>query len=176
MAERVLGVDPGTLRMGYGVVESSGHQARYLTAGAIIPRRSLPLGDRLWALFQELTTLLDTWTPTTLAVEEPFVPRTRADGTGSSVRSAMALGQAEALVLMAAAARGIPVTRYAPAQIKSAVTNDGRGSKEQVQEMVRLILGLPQRPHPADAADALAVALCHIQHQRAARLVGAGRA
>ena len=176
MAERVLGVDPGTLRMGYGVVESSGHQARYLTAGAIIPRRSLPLGDRLWALFQELTTLLDTWKPTTLAVEEPFVPRTRADGTGSSVRSAMALGQAEALVLMAAAARGIPVTRYAPSQIKSAVTNDGRGSKEQVQEMVRLILGLPQRPHPSDAADALAVALCHLQHQRAARLVGAGRA
>ena len=176
MAERVLGIDPGTLRMGYGIVESSGHQARYLTAGAIVPPRSLPLGDRLWALFQELTTLLDTWTPTTLAVEEPFVPRTRADGTGSSVRSAMALGQAEALVLMAAAARGIPVTRYAPAQIKSAVTNDGRGSKEQVQEMVRLILGLSARPQPTDAADALAVALCHLQHQRAARLVGAGRA
>ena len=175
MAERVLGVDPGTVRMGYGLVESSGHETRHLASGALAPRRSLPLGDRLWELFQELTTLLDTWKPTALAVEEPYVPRTRADGTGSSVRSAMALGQAEALVLIAAAARGIPVSRYAPSQIKSAVTNDGRGSKEQVQEMVRLILGLPQRPQPTDAADALAVALCHLQHQRAARLVGAGR-
>ena len=100
--------------MGYGLVESSGHQTRHLASGALIPPRSLPLGDRLWELFQELTALLDTWKPTTLAVEEPYVPRTRADGTGSSVRSAMALGQAEALVLIAAAARGIPVTRLRP--------------------------------------------------------------
>ena len=174
MTERVLGIDPGTVRMGYGLVESSGHQTQHLASGAFVPRRSLPIGERLWELFQELTALIDTWKPTTMAVEEPFVPRTKADGMDSSRRSAMALGQAEALVLIAAAARGIPVSRYAPAQIKSAVTNDGRGSKEQVQEMVRLILGLSQRPEPTDAADALAVALCHLQHQRAARLVGTG--
>ena len=64
MAERVLGVDPGTVRMGYGLVESSGHETRHLASGALAPRRSLPLGDRLWELFQELTTLLDTWKPT----------------------------------------------------------------------------------------------------------------
>ena len=131
MTERVLGIDPGTLRMGYGLVESSGHQPRYLASGALVPPRSHPLGERLWELFQELTKLLDTWEPTTVAVEEPYVPRTRADGTGSSVRSAMALGQAEALVLIAAAARGIPVTATPPprSRAQSRMTAEARRSR-----------------------------------------------
>ena len=89
--------------------------------------------------------------------------------------SALAIGQAEALVLIAAAARDLPLERYAPSQIKKAVSNDGRGSKLQIQEMVRLILNLAEAPQPIDATDALAVAICHLQSQHVKTLIEAGR-
>lgn len=174
MAQRILGVDPGTLRMGYGVVDAAGVQAVYLTCGVITASRSLTLGERLWRLYQGLLKVVQAWKPTAVAVEEAFIPGLRGTSFNGEerggVRSAMAVGQAGAIVLLAAAAHGVPSFRYSPAQVKGSVTDYGRSSKEQVQEMVRLTLGLTEAPLPADAADALAVALCHLQQQRIAEL------
>ena len=108
-----------------------------------------------------------------MAIEEAFVPEGRSawGEQRSSVRSAMAVGQAGAVAMMTAAARGIPTFKYSPAQVKSAVSEYGRSSKEQVQEMVRITLGLAKAPSPSDAADALAVALCHLQQTRLDALI-----
>ncbi|MBI4233080.1 MAG: crossover junction endodeoxyribonuclease RuvC [Chloroflexi bacterium] len=160
MGKRVLGIDPGTLRMGYGLVETREDGVHFVASGVLASKRSLPLGQRLLGLYEGLLHLLRRYAPDTLAVEAPFVPRGE-----TSMRSAIAVGQAQALALMAAASQGIPCHPYSPAQVKETVAGYGRGSKEQVQEMVRLILGLETPPDSADAADALAVALCHVQHQ-----------
>ena len=176
MTERVLGVDPGTLRMGYGLLKAQGTNASYLTYGAISCSRSLPLGQRLWKLYQGLLEILDQWIPHVMAIEEPFVPAISGrDGEyRTSVRSALAVSQAEAVAMMAAAARGIPIFQYTPAQVKSTVTGYGRGSKEQVQEMVRWALGMETKPYPIDASDALAVALCYLHQSHVARLLDTG--
>ena len=154
---RVLGVDPGTLKMGYGVLEATGEALQVVSYGVLKASSAASLEERLARLFQGLVEGFETWCPTTVAVEEPFV--------GGNPRSALAVGRAQAVVLLAAAQRGIPVSRYSPAQVKQSVTDYGRGSKEQVQEMVRLLLGLTG-PLAPDAADALAVALCHLRSLR----------
>ncbi|MBI4199774.1 MAG: crossover junction endodeoxyribonuclease RuvC [Chloroflexi bacterium] len=159
---RVMGVDPGTLQMGYGVVEEAGGAVMALGWGVLTARRGLALGERLHLLHRQLLALLERWSPTEIAVEEPFVAR--------NVPAAMAVGQAQGVALMAAAARGIPVARYSPARVKNAVTGYGGSGKMQVQEAVRLYLGLDLPPDPEDAADGLAVALCHLQARVAASL------
>jgi crossover junction endodeoxyribonuclease RuvC len=176
VAQRILGVDPGTLRMGYGLLEVEGSATTCLTWGVITASRSLALGERLWRLYQGLLEVVRSGEPAAVALEESYIPRASIDGDErGGVRSAMAVGQAGAIVMLAAAAHGVPSFRYSPALVKSAVAGYGRGSKEQVQEMVRLILGLQERPQPNDAADALAVALCHLRQQHAAELVAGAR-
>jgi crossover junction endodeoxyribonuclease RuvC len=175
MPERILGIDPGTHNMGYGIIDAMGPDYYHVASGALRPSRSEWLGGRLWRLLQDLLNLIDEYKPTALAVERPFVPRGQSDSQRSNVASALAIGQAEALVLIAAAARDLPLERYAPGEIKKAVSNDGRGSKLQVQEMVRLILRLAEPPQPLDATDALAVAICHLQSQHVRELVEASR-
>ena len=175
MPERILGIDPGTHKMGYGIVDARGPDYYHLASGALSASRSEWLGGRLWKLLQDLLNLIDEYKPTALAVEQPFVPRGQTDSPRSNMASALAIGQAEALVLIAAAARDLPLERYAPSQIKKAVSNDGRGSKLQIQEMVRLILNLAEAPQPVDATDALAVAICHLQSQHVKTLIEAGR-
>ncbi|MBI2936094.1 MAG: crossover junction endodeoxyribonuclease RuvC [Chloroflexi bacterium] len=176
MHQRVLGIDPGTIRMGYGVLETAAGHTQMLTNGVLKASRSLALGERLLCLHEGLAKLLNQWTPVAVAIEEPYVPRNEGSGTGykTSARSAIAIGQAQAIALIAAAAAGIPVYGYAPSQVKQAVSAHGRGSKEQVQEMVRLLLGLDSRPEPSDAADALAVALCHLRYQQVEAIVATG--
>lgn len=170
MAERVLGVDPGTQAMGFGVVEA-GEPPTPLAWGVLVPPRRLPLERRLAWLLERLEAVAERWGPSALAVEEPFTPR----GGRGSVRSALAVGQAQAVALLVAGRRGLPVYRYTAPQVKRAVAHYGRGTKEQVAEMVRLILGLPGEPLPADAGDALALALCHLQEVAwSRRLEGAG--
>ena len=173
MAQRILGVDPGTLRMGYGLVDAEGRDTRYLDAGALTARASLPLGNRLVHLHRGLLRLVEAWSPTIVAIEDPFVPVEGLSGDGyrTSVRSAIAVGQAQAVALMAAATHGLPVFRYPPAKVKRAVSGGGRNTKEQVAEMVRIILGLAEAPRPADATDALAVALCHLQEEQVRALL-----
>ncbi len=157
---RILGLDPGTQIMGYGLIEGDPPEA--LAWGAFTaPRR--PLGERLLFIYKGLEELLEKYSPQEAAVEGPFVAK--------NPRSAIAVGQAQALAFLACAERGIPIHSYPPTQVKGAVAGYGRGEKEQVQEMVRLQLGLQEAPGP-DAADALAVALCHLYHSRRQELIG----
>jgi crossover junction endodeoxyribonuclease RuvC len=157
---RILGLDPGTHVMGYGLIE--GDPPRALTWGTFVaPRKSL--GQRLFFLYTKLEKLLREYSPGEAAVEEPFVAR--------NPRSAIAVGQAQALAFLACAGRGIPIRSYLPTRVKDAVAGYGRGEKEQVQEVVRLQLGLEETP-ASDAADALAVALCHLYHSRRQEVLG----
>jgi len=150
---RILGIDPGTLTMGYGVIESRDDEITLVECGVIdCPERS-PVGERLSYLYGELGQIISRCQPDVAAIEQPFVAK--------NVRSTLAIGKAQAVAILAAANRGIPSYEYTPAQVKQSVASYGASPKEQVQEMVRLQLGLSQVPQPSDAADALAVAICH---------------
>lgn len=155
---RVFGIDCGTEVTGFGVVETS-NSAREpglipKAWGAIRLSKSDPLPERLEQVFRELTAELDRWQPDAVAVEEVFY--------SVNAKSALKLGQVRGVALLAAAGCKIPVAEYAPLKIKSSVVGYGLAQKEQVQYMVARLLGLPDPPQPADAADALAIAICHI--------------
>ncbi len=152
---RVLGVDPGTVVMGYGVVESQDNEIVMVDCGAFTSPKRSTIGERLNYLYQELLQVIIRYQPDAVAVEQPFVAK--------NVRSALAIGKAQAIAILAAAGKGIPTYEYTPTQIKQRVANYGASSKEQIQEMVKLQLGLCQVPQPNDAADALAVAICHLR-------------
>ena len=160
---RVLGIDPGTISMGYGLLEE-GAQVRAVDWGALSMPRSLPMEHRLYQLYTHVENMVSMWHPDALAVEEPFMGR----GESRFVGSAFAIGQAQAVALIAAAKAAVPVYRYSPAQVKRVVADHGAATKEQVQAMVKLQLGLEETPSPSDASDALAVALCHLRQQREA--------
>lgn len=160
---RVLGVDPGTARVGYGVVEGEGLSLQAVAYGLVTTSAGISLAERLLEIYQALRDLLAETTPTALAAEELFFSR--------NARTALAVGQARGVVLLAAAHAGIPVFEYTPLQVKQAVAGYGKASKEQVQEMVRVLLGLPETPKPDDVADALAVAICHLHSARMAALL-----
>jgi crossover junction endodeoxyribonuclease RuvC len=152
---KILGIDPGTVVMGYGVVESDNDELSLVDFGAITVPERLQIGERLRRIYNELLEVLQRHLPDAVAVEQPFVAK--------NVRTALAIGRAQAIALLAAAIKGIPTFEYTPAQVKQRVANYGASSKEQIQEMVRLQLGLAEVPQPNDAADALAVAICHAQ-------------
>lgn len=149
-----LGIDPGTARTGFGIVIGDDDLAAGVF-GVIETSATESMPDRLARLFSGVGELMDLHRPTALAVEELFFAR--------NVSTAMTVGQARGVVLLAAAIRGISVAEYKPTQVKQAVVGYGNADKQQVQEMVRIVLGLDTVPHPDDAADALAVALCHVQ-------------
>ena len=151
---KILGIDPGTVVMGYGVIESEEDEIALIDFGALTGPES-SIGDRLSHLYNELLGIIQRHQPDAVAVEQPFIAK--------NVRSALAIGRAQAIALLAATGRGIPTYEYTPAQIKQRVANYGASSKEQIQEMVRLQLGLSEVPQPNDAADALAVAICHLR-------------
>jgi crossover junction endodeoxyribonuclease RuvC len=169
---RVLGVDPGTSIVGYGVLETAsgaGGRVRALSYGVIraeVPgRREMPA--RLLRVFQGLGEVIERFTPDVLAIEEAFVWK--------NVRSAFALGLGRGVAILAAAEAGLPVHEYSPALVKKSVVGNGAGSKGQVQAMVRTILALPLVPDPPDAADALAVAFCHVHRAAAAAVIARAR-
>lgn len=152
---RVLGVDPGLSRCGVGVVEGTGRRPVAVRAGVIRTPAGDPLASRLHALHAEIQVLIAQAQPDVVAVERVFF--------NTNVRTAMSVGQAAGIVLLAAEQAGIPVTQYTPTQVKAAVAGTGDADKEQVGFMVRTLLRLAEVPRPADAADALALALCHLQ-------------
>ena len=154
-----LGIDPGTYNMGVGVVHAKGDELSLVDADVLKAARALEQAERLYLLYTELLKYIVRFNPDEIAIEQPFVAR--------NVRSAMAVGQAQALAMIAAAASDISVLSYAPREVKMAVTGFGNSSKEQVQEMVKLTLGASGQPMPLDASDALAVAICHINSRRA---------
>lgn len=158
-----LGIDPGTARLGYGVVDSAG-EARALAYGVVESRRGVPMAERLVVLFEGVQALIAEHRPESLAVEQLFFAR--------NVTNALSVGQARGVVLLAGARAGLTIAEYTPAEVKQAVTGYGKADKPQMQEMVRLILGLDRVPTPDDAADALAVALCHAQTAPFRELVG----
>ncbi len=151
---RILGIDPGTIAMGYGVIESRDDETKLIDCGALTAPRRSPIGERLSFLYNKLVEIISNYQPDEVAVEQPFIAK--------NPKSALAIGRAQAVAILAAANKGIPTYEYTPAQVKQRVASYGASSKEQIQEMVRLQLGLSQIPQPNDAADALAVALCHL--------------
>ena len=152
---RVLGIDPGLTRCGYAVVDGHGPtRAVAVSLGVLRTPASDPLPQRLAALRAELAALLAEFAPDAVAVEHVFFQ--------VNVRTAMSVGQASGLALAEAAARGCEVVQYTPNQVKDAVAGWGGAGKEQVQKMVQARLGLSRPPSPADAADAAALALCHL--------------
>ena len=152
---RILGIDPGTVIMGYGVIESREDEITLIDCGALNSPVRSPIGERLNYLYGKLVEIISRCQPEAVAVEQPFMAK--------NVKSALAVGRAQAVAILAAANRGVPTYEYTPAQVKQRVANYGASSKEQVQEMVKLQLGLSQVPQPSDAADALAVAICHLR-------------
>jgi crossover junction endodeoxyribonuclease RuvC len=152
---RVLGIDPGTIMMGFGVIESQDSETSLIKFGALKTTSRSPIGERLSFLYGQLMGIISKYHPEALAVEQPFVAK--------NAKSALAIGRAQAVAILAAANSHIPCYEYTPAEIKQRVANYGASKKEQIQQMVMLQLGLTCVPDPADAADALAVALCHLQ-------------
>src|SRR6516162_8524536 len=152
---RVLGVDPGLTRCGVGVVEGApGRALRLLRVGVIRTAADEDIAARLLAIETETEAWLDACRPDAAAVERVF--------SQQNVRTVMGTAQAGAVALVCAARRGLPVALYTPSEVKAAVTGNGRAGKDQVTTMVTRLLRLPERPSPADAADALALAICHL--------------
>jgi len=155
---RVFGIDCGTEVTGFGVVESDerAREARLCCVGmgAIRLAKTKALPQRLAQVYEELTAELERWRPEVVAIEEVFY--------SVNAKSALKLGQVRGVALLAAATQGLPVAEYAPLRIKSSVVGYGLAKKEQVQFMVARLLELKELPEPADAADALAIAICHI--------------
>ena len=151
---RVFGIDPGSERTGYGCVETDGRRHRLVICGAISTAGAADFATRLATIHQALAAHLRECRPAAVAIESLF--------HAVNVRSALKLGHARGVAMLAAVEAGVPVVEYSPAEIKRAVVGYGRAEKPQVQQMIKLLLGLDRVPSPHDAADALAVALCHV--------------
>ncbi len=150
---RIFGIDPGSRRTGYGCIDHDGSRHRLIVCGAIAAPARASFPEKLKVIHAELVQLLSTCQPECVAVESVFHAR--------NVRSALKLGHARGVAILAASQVGLPVAEYTPTEIKRAVVGYGRAEKHQVQQMIKLLLGLDAVPTSHDAADALAVALCH---------------
>jgi len=151
---RVLGIDPGTAITGYGVVEGQHGDIAVVSYGVITTPASWTLAQRLQHIYTRLRALLLEWQPDSAAVEELFFSK--------NAQTALAVGHARGVALLALADAGVAVEEYKPAEVKQAVAGYGKASKQQIQGMVQHLLGLAEPPSPDDAADALAVAICHL--------------
>jgi crossover junction endodeoxyribonuclease RuvC len=158
---RVFGIDPGSERTGYGCVETDGSHHRIVICGAVGAPASASFSEKLFEIHSRLVELLGECHADSVAIENIFY--------AANVRSALKLGHARGVAMLAAAQAGLTVVEYTPAEIKRAVVGYGRAEKHQVQHMVKLLLGLSAVPSPHDAADALAVAICHVHSLTPAR-------
>jgi crossover junction endodeoxyribonuclease RuvC len=150
----VLGIDPGTAIVGYAVVAAHGDNLEMLVCGVITTPAAMALAQRLQIIYTRLSEIVTTYRPQEAAMEELFFAR--------NARTAMTVGHARGVVMLALANSGLPVSEYTPKQVKQAVTGYGSAGKEQVGEMVRILLKLGGVPKPDDAADAAAIAICHL--------------
>lgn len=162
----VLGIDPGTAITGYGLVREDNGLA-LIECGVITTPAGQPLPVRLQTIYHELTALATHHNPDVAAVEELFFSR--------NARTALSVGHARGVTLLALAEAGLPIHEYKPLEVKQAIAGYGGADKQQVQEMVRLLLNLDAAPQPDDAADAVAVAICHIHSARMASLIAGAR-
>jgi crossover junction endodeoxyribonuclease RuvC len=160
----VIGIDPGTATTGYGIIrEHNGGQLDVIDYGVILTPAHQPMHERLLELYQRLNEILILHRPESGAVEKLFFQR--------NVRTAISVGQGRGVVLLALAKQGLQVAEYTPLEVKQAVVGYGGADKKQVQEMVRMLLELESNPEPDDAADALAIAICHIHTANTQRLI-----
>ncbi len=160
----VIGIDPGTATTGYGLLrELPDGSLQPVTYGAILTSPNLPLSERLLDLHKQLTDLLLLHRPESAAVEKLFFQR--------NVRTALSVGQARGVILLTLAEHGLSVAEYTPLEVKQAVVGYGAAEKRQVQQMVRTLLALDDIPRPDDAADALAIAICHLHSTRLMNLI-----
>jgi crossover junction endodeoxyribonuclease RuvC len=159
----VLGIDPGTAITGYGLIWSEGDSLRLVDYGAITTSSDRSLPERLQDIYRQLTALIQEQQPAAAAVEKLFFSR--------NVRTALSVGQARGVALLAMANAELAIHEYTPLEVKQAVVGYGRATKDQVQEMVKMLLGLDSVPQPDDAADAIAVAICHIHSARMKGLI-----
>jgi crossover junction endodeoxyribonuclease RuvC len=153
---KIFGIDPGSERTGYGCIESNGSRHHLVICGFLSGPARATFPEKLKAIHGGLCALLADHRPDCVAIEDIFYAR--------NVRSALRLGHARGIALLAACEAKLPISEYSPAEIKRAVVGYGRAEKPQVQQMVKLLLGLDEAPTPHDAADALAVAICHLHH------------
>lgn len=149
----ILGIDPGYAIVGIGVIEYKGNKFRPLEYDAITTKAHTPTSLRLKTIYDEINVFLDKYSPDAIAIEELFF--------NNNAKTAIAVAQARGVLVVAATNKGIPIYEYTPLQIKQAVTGYGRADKNQIQQMVKMLLNLNAIPKPDDAADALAVAICH---------------
>ncbi len=160
-ATRIIGIDPGLVSTGWGIVESKGSSLTFIDCGTIAPNSKAPLSERLHTLYADLTRIIELYKPTTAAIEETFVT---ANGA-----STLKLGQARGALIVTLAAKGLPVAEYATRSVKKAIVGTGTADKNQVSQMVGVLMpaaraALADCKH--DAADALAIAICHAHHVR----------
>ena len=157
---RILGVDPGTWRTGVGVVTAQGNRYQTLHSEVITIRQKLQIPERLSQIHKSLREVIQLFQPEVVALENVFF--------GKDVQAMVKIGEARACAMLAASEYGVPVVEYPPARVKQAVSGNGRATKEQIQHMVKTLLNLKELP-PPDAADALAVAICHLHHAKTNR-------
>jgi crossover junction endodeoxyribonuclease RuvC len=162
----ILGVDPGTAMLGYGLVERTGSRMRAIDYGVIKTPSSMPLPDRLEAIFLALTDIIELHNPALVGVERLFFTK--------NAQTAFAVGQARGVVLLAAARHDVEVREATPNEVKVATAGHGQASKAQVQRMVQAVLGLAEIPEPDDAADALAIAICVANRERSISRIPTG--
>ncbi len=155
---RVFGIDPGSARTGYGCVQSDGVRHRLIACGAIAMSASSPFPEKLKVIHAELGALIARHRPDCVAIENLF--------HALNARRALKLGHARGVAMLAAVEAGVPIVEYTPAEVKQSVVGYGRAEKRQVQSMIQLLLGLAEPPAPFDAADALAIAVCHLHRIR----------
>ncbi|MDO8491041.1 MAG: crossover junction endodeoxyribonuclease RuvC [Dehalococcoidia bacterium] len=158
----VLGIDPGMAIMGYGLVREEGDNLQAVDYGVLTTPAGAPVSERLSILYHGLLELINRYQPEEMAIEL-FVAR--------NLRSALLVGQARGVAILTAATHGLPVYEYSPMQVKQSVAGYGKGSKEQMQQMVKLQLCLERIPRPDDAADALGLAICHFSRRHLANML-----
>lgn len=158
-----LGIDPGTALCGFGIVRATGDDMELVTCGAISTPAKTPLADRLLTIHTELTKLIQQYRPEQASVEKLFFSR--------NTTTALAVGHARGVVLLAIAQAGLPLYEYTPNEIKQAISGYGGADKYQMQQMVKMLLRLDDVPKPDDAADAVAIAMCHLQSARLREMI-----
>ena len=155
---RVIGIDPGTAITGWGVVEGDGNDLQMMAAGVVTTAAGTPLPQRLQIIYTDLTALIKKWQPESSAIEELFFSK--------NAKTALAVGHGRGVAMLALANANLPIAEYKPLEVKQAITGYGGADKQQIQQMVKLLLSLEDIPPRDDAADALAIAICHIHSAR----------
>lgn len=150
---RILGIDPGIAIVGYGVVDKEGNRYKTVAYDAVTTRAHTPLEERLEKVYNGVNEIIKAYKPDVMSIEELFF--------NNNAKTALTVGQARGVIILAAVQNRIPIYEYTPLQVKQALTGYGRASKTQIQQMMKSILGLAEVPKPDDVADALAIAVCH---------------